>query len=164
MGLFGTMLAAWRKRRLRRVIAVRLDGDPVTVGQILLMFRMILADGVVRAREMEAFEAICIERFSIRAGEMPALHSYLERRQAVGASGNDIKPLQALPQEERERLIGHMKRIAACGEGRPMAAGGEGAKLRFIRETAASLGVACDLSGAEPANVARRRQNDAHEV
>lgn len=152
MGLTGNVVRALKHRLLRRRLAARLDKEPVTVAQILLLFRMILADGVIRDREMAAFAQICHEHFGIENDEMAALHSYLERRQL-----RDGEPeardaiLKGMAEGERLRLIGLMGRIAAASGGIDADAPdrlheGDGARAasdrRFIRDTAVALGVA----------------------
>ncbi|WP_099864808.1 TerB family tellurite resistance protein [Pararhizobium haloflavum] len=138
MGLARNLWTTWQTRRMRRAIARRLDREPVAVAQILLLFRMMLADGVVRDPEMQVFQSICSEHFGIRPAEMMALHAYLEKRQGKADSEVRDRLLKSMSMEERLRLIGLMGRIAgSCTSPHETSASDE----RFIRETAVALGV-----------------------
>lgn len=138
------LYAAFKRRRARRALARRLDGDPVSVAKILLLFRMMLVEGVVRDRELALFRRICRDHFGIAESDMDALHVYLERRQARGDAAEQEQSLRRMTQEERRQLIGLMGQLAASAESDP----GPAATLkatgdrRFLRDTAAALGLA----------------------
>jgi uncharacterized tellurite resistance protein B-like protein len=146
MGLHSRIVKAIRDRHFRRVIARRLDRDPVTVAQILLLFRMMLLDGVVRQREIETFEQICASHFGIAMEEMQALHAYLEKRQTRADGEAREKLLRSISMGDRLRLIRLMGQIAQAGAQpnpatlvAPPDAGSS--EQRLIRETALSLGI-----------------------
>lgn len=140
MGLISRYWQMARIAWLRRRLASTLDRQPVAVAQILLLFRMILAEGVIRDNEIAAFEAICREHFGVAPDEMPALHSYLERRQRLSDAEARERLLTSMTMAERRDLIGMMGRIAGARAGAAMN-GSSRIDSQFIRETAASLGV-----------------------
>ena len=51
--------------------------DPVLSAELLLLFRMILADGAVSESEMAVFRRICRESFSIPEGSIDGVIDYL---------------------------------------------------------------------------------------
>lgn len=139
MGLLRSFLRSWQHRSLRRQLARRLDPDPAAVAQILLLFRMVLADGMLREPKMRAFEAICRWSFGIAPYEMAPLHSYLERHQREGDREKRMAVLRGLPLADRLRLVGFMEQIAAsCGGG----SSPPQPDMQFIRQAAIALGVA----------------------
>lgn len=158
MGLISRYWQMARIAWLRRRLGSRLDRQPVAVAQILLLFRMLLAEGIVRDNEMAAFEAICREHFGIAPDEMPALHSYLERRQRLSDAEARERLFTSMTMAERMALIGMMGRIAGARAAPAMDDSGR-IDSRFIRETAAALGVS-DTA----AKVAYEGGNDARAV
>lgn len=148
MGLQSKIMRSIRHRRQRRALARRLDRDPTAVAQILLLFRMMLVDGVVREQEMRVFGEICTAHFGVAADEIHALHSYLERRQARSDGDARETLLRSISMEERLRLIRLMGLIAKAGHSTaPGEAGNGRSEQRLIRETAVSLGVVDDSAG-----------------
>ena len=53
--------------------------DPVLSAELLLLFRMILADGTVSESEMSVFRRICREAFGIADESMDGCHRISER-------------------------------------------------------------------------------------
>ena len=51
--------------------------DPVLSAELLLLFRMILADGAVSESEMAVFRRICREAFAIPEGSIDGVIEYL---------------------------------------------------------------------------------------
>ena len=48
----------------------KVSEDPALSAELLLLFRMILADGVVKQSEMDAFRTICETAFDIRGEDI----------------------------------------------------------------------------------------------
>ncbi|WP_151986324.1 TerB family tellurite resistance protein [Rhizobium sp. EC-SD404] len=113
MNLLRNLGVSLTHRRRRNQLARRLDPKPQIVAQMLLLFRTILADGIVREKEMKVFSDICGRQFGVLAEEMMALHSYLERWQRRVDAEAHIASLSQLPMDQRRRLVDLMVEIAA---------------------------------------------------
>ncbi|MCI5076254.1 TerB family tellurite resistance protein [Oricola sp.] len=110
------MAMAWLealKSRLEQEKAVRMvANDPALTAELLLMFKVILADGEVRQRELDIFKRICRDSFGLDPDAMDGVYRYLSD------FAYEISPAQAagtfadLPLERRQRLLDHMIAIA----------------------------------------------------
>lgn len=86
--------------------------DPVLSAELLLLFRMILADGVASESEMAAFRRICAEAFGISGESIDAVVEYLND---FGYETNGVQAIamfQGLDVERRKLLARHMADIA----------------------------------------------------
>ena len=89
--------------------------DPVLSAEILLLFRMILADGVATEAEMAAFRHICAESFGIEGESVDAVIEYLNEFGYETNAAQAVAMFQDLPVERRKQLARHMAEIAkAC--------------------------------------------------
>lgn len=121
-------------RRREAVPAIdRLSDDPVTLARILLLFRVVLADGVVEAGELAMFERICRAHFGIDPADMPALHALLESPAGHAAEADMTTLITTLDSAERRVLLGLMTRLAESGTEAPDVA------ERLVRRTARLL-------------------------
>lgn len=86
--------------------------DPVLSAELLLLLRMILADGVIEEAEMEALRRICRDAFGIPEESMDGVIEYLNEigYETTGAQALDI--FIELPLERRRALAAHMAEIA----------------------------------------------------
>lgn len=110
------MLAAFLER-LERLFegdpAVRqVADDPVLTAELMLLFRMVLADGEAAGPELETFKRICRDAFGIGEESLEEVMAYLQdfgyemtTPRALGAFG-------ALPLSRRIELARHMAEIA----------------------------------------------------
>ncbi|RUU15805.1 hypothetical protein EOD08_28610 [Mesorhizobium sp. M6A.T.Ca.TU.002.02.2.1] len=86
--------------------------DPVLSAELLMLFRMILADGSVSESEMVALRRICREAFGIPEASIDSVIEYLNE------FGYETNSLQAIAQfrdldvERRKLLARHMAEIA----------------------------------------------------
>lgn len=113
----------------------RLSEDPVALAQILLLFRVVLADGIVEAKELAVFERICAASFDIDPADMPALHQLLESPAGRAAEADMVPLVVTLDSTERTVLLGRMKRLAeASSELKDVAE-------RLVERTALMLGI-----------------------
>ena len=86
--------------------------DPILLAELLLLFRMILADGTVSESEMTIFRRICRESFGISEGSLDAVIEYLND---FGYETNGTQALalfQDLDHDRRQLLAQHMAEIA----------------------------------------------------
>ncbi|WP_340161511.1 TerB family tellurite resistance protein [uncultured Hoeflea sp.] len=111
--------------------------DPVVLAEILVLFRIVLADGVVQPSQLTAFERICEQHFGINRRDMPELHALLDSPKARSCDAKAFTLLGQLDMEARTTLLEHMVEIARASS--------DGAECdsRLIRRMA-------DLLGLEP--------------
>lgn len=90
--------------------------DPALMAELLLLFRMVLADGAVRERELEAIRRIAAANFGIESDDLEEVLSHLQ------AFGYEITPVQAIAVfrefdiERRLTLARHMADLAKADE------------------------------------------------
>lgn len=113
----------------------QLAGNPVALAEVLVLFRMVLADGVVQPSQLTAFERICERQFGISPRDMPDLHALLDSPRARLIDAEAFSLLSQLDTGARTALLDHMMRIA-----RAHSNVGE-REDRFIRRTASLLGL-----------------------
>ncbi|WP_421858331.1 TerB family tellurite resistance protein [Oricola sp.] len=110
----GGLLAAVR-RRLERERAVRMvAGDPALTAELLLLFRVILADGEVRERELEAFRRVCRESFGIDPDVMDGVYQYLQDFAYEMSPAQAAAVFKDLPLQRRQTLLDNMIAIASA--------------------------------------------------
>ncbi|MBX3597368.1 MAG: TerB family tellurite resistance protein [Rhizobiaceae bacterium] len=116
--------------------------DPVLTAELLLLFRMILADGVVTEGEMATLRRICRDSFGIPEESMDGVIEYLND---FGYETNGEQAIQMfldLDLERRRALARHMAEIAKSDA---QLAEGE---LKLMKRS-------LDLLRLEPADLAR---------
>lgn len=86
--------------------------DPALMAELLLLFRMILADGTVRERELEVFRRICREAFGIGEESMESLSRYLHEFGYETSAPQALELFRSLPLERRQQLVRHLADIA----------------------------------------------------
>jgi uncharacterized tellurite resistance protein B-like protein len=86
--------------------------DPILSAELLLLFRMILADGTVSESEMQVFRRICTESFGI--GEA-SVDRVIEHLNEIGYETTGVQALAMFKElgfERRRQLARHMADIA----------------------------------------------------
>jgi len=111
--------ALWALRSGNNSAVRRLAEDPVSLAQILLLFRVVLADGHVAEPELAAFRVICEREFGVGANQLPALHVLLESPKGLMAETQMFFLLKRLDSLARSRLLGMMSEMAEAGCGDP---------------------------------------------
>ncbi|CAM5650780.1 hypothetical protein MAUB1S_11278 [Mycolicibacterium aubagnense] len=86
--------------------------DPVLSAELLMLFRMILADGSVSESEMEAFRRICSDSFEIPEDSIDAVIEYLNEYGYETNGSQAIAMFRDLDIERRRLLAQHMAEIA----------------------------------------------------
>jgi len=86
--------------------------DPVLSAELLMLFRMILADGEVAESEMQAFRRICRESFGIAETSIDAVIEYLNDFGYETSGSQAIAMFRGLDVERRRLLARHMAEIA----------------------------------------------------
>ena len=113
----------------------QLSEDPVALAEVLVLFRMVLADGVVHPSQLTAFERICERQFGISPRDMPELHALLDSPQARSTEAQAFQLLSQLDTEARTALLDDMMRIARANSNR------DAHEDKLIRRTASLLGL-----------------------
>jgi uncharacterized tellurite resistance protein B-like protein len=86
--------------------------DPVLTAELLLLFRMILADGAVDESEMRVFRRICEESFGIGGESLDAVVEYLNDFGYETTAAQAVALFKELDVERRKLLARHMAEIA----------------------------------------------------
>jgi len=86
--------------------------DPVLSAELLLLFRMILADGSVSDSEMETFRRICREAFGISDESLDGVVEYLNDFGYETSGAQALALFGELDVERRKLLARHMAEIA----------------------------------------------------
>ena len=86
--------------------------DPVLSAELLMLFRMILADGTVSESEMVAFRRICKDAFGIQETSIDAVIEYLNEFGYETNGSQAIALFRDLDVERRKLLARHMAEIA----------------------------------------------------
>ena len=118
----------------------RVAADPVLSAELLLLFRMILADGTISAEELAVLRRICEESFGIEPDSVEAVIEYLNDFGYETTSANALSLFRDLDFERRKLLARHMAEIAKADH---QLAENE---VRLLRRT-------LDILGVDPADV-----------
>lgn len=86
--------------------------DPVLSAELLLLFRMILADGVVKEEEMATLRGICRDAFNIPEDSIDGVIDYLNDIGYETNSGQAVAMFRELDEDRRRLLAQHMAAIA----------------------------------------------------
>jgi uncharacterized tellurite resistance protein B-like protein len=92
------------KDRVARIVAE----DPALTAELLLLFRVILADGEVKQRELDAFKRICRDSFGLDPDAMDGVYQYLHDFAYETTAAQAAEVFKDLPQERRQVLLDHM--------------------------------------------------------
>lgn len=90
----------------------RVADDPVLSAELLLLFRMILADGEVDSQEMDTFRRICRESFGISDESLAGVIRYLQDFGYETTGSQALALFRTLDRERRIQLGRHMAEIA----------------------------------------------------
>ncbi|MBN9251198.1 MAG: TerB family tellurite resistance protein, partial [Mesorhizobium sp.] len=86
--------------------------DPVLSAELLMLFRMILADGSVSESEMETFRRICRDSFNIPEASMDKVIDYLNEAGYETSGSQAMALFQELDVDRGKLLAGQMAEIA----------------------------------------------------
>ena len=94
----------------------RVADDPVLTAELMLLFRMVLADGDAAGPELEAFKRICREAFGIGDESLKEVLGYLQDYGYENTTARSIGEFGQLPLSRRIALARHMTEIAKADE------------------------------------------------
>ncbi|WP_442583399.1 TerB family tellurite resistance protein [Mesorhizobium sp. ASY16-5R] len=86
--------------------------DPVLSAELLLLFRMILADGVVSESELETFRHICRDAFGIGEDSIDGVVEFLNDFGYETSGAQALSLFQELDLDRRKLLARHLADIA----------------------------------------------------
>ncbi len=90
----------------------RVAGDPTLSAEILLLFRMVLADGEVQEAELTTLKRICRDSFGIGEEGFAQVMRHLKDHGDETSAGQALELFSELPRERRAELARHMAEIA----------------------------------------------------
>src|SRR4029453_19125320 len=90
----------------------KVAADPVLSAELLLLFRMILADGAVSESEMQAFRRICHDAFGIDEKSGDGVIEYLNDYGYETTGAQALAMFRGLDLERRKLLARNMADIA----------------------------------------------------
>ena len=103
--------------RLRELIegnpdVTKVANDPALMAELLLLFRIILADGEASEEELAAFRRICAEAFGIEGENLDLVLGHLQDFGYEISLTQSIAVFRELGRERRVALARHMAEIA----------------------------------------------------
>lgn len=90
--------------------------DPVLTAELMLLFRMVLADGEAAGPELETFKRICREAFGIGEESLEEVLAYLQDYGYENTEARSLGAFGQLPLSRRLALARHMTEIAKADE------------------------------------------------
>lgn len=119
----------------------RVANDPVLSAELLLLFRMMLADGEVSETEMAVLRQICKDSFDIPESSMDGVIAYLNEFGYETSGVQAVAMFRDMPVERRRELARHMAEIAKADSRL------DTGEMRLLKRTLDMLG----LGGSDPA-------------
>lgn len=111
-GILGTIREFFEGNASVRKVA----DDPLLTAELLLLFRMILADGRIAEEELVLFRRICAESFGIPEQDLPKVIEYLQDFGYETTGRQAIEIFQGMARERRVALMRHMIAIAKADD------------------------------------------------
>ncbi len=123
------------KDMIAREKAVRMVADdPVLTAELILLFRVVLADGEVSEKELAMFKEICASAFGIPAEAVEGVGEYLGDISYETTSQQAASVFADMGAERKQLLVEHMLQIAGADHRT------SSKELDLIRAVASKLG------------------------
>lgn len=90
--------------------------DPALSAEILLLFRMVLADGDVEEAELATLKRICADSFGIDEDSFGNVVSYLQDFGYETSAAQALSTFRGYPRERRVQLARHLAEIAKADQ------------------------------------------------
>ena len=94
----------------------RVAEDPALSAEILLLFRMVLADGEVEQAELDTLKRICADAFGIGEESFAKVMHYLQDYGYETNTAQALSTFRGYPRERRIQLARHLAEIAKADE------------------------------------------------
>lgn len=111
-GLFATIRTILERDRNVRLVA----NDPALTSELLLLFRVMLADGMVQGEELDAFKRICEDAFGLDPHSMEGVYRYLQDYGYDTNAEQMTAVFAELSLDRRKMLLDHMIAIAEADQ------------------------------------------------
>jgi uncharacterized tellurite resistance protein B-like protein len=110
------LLASLRELMQGNPSVRKVADDPALMAELLLLFRMVLADGEVHERELDAIRRIAAENFGIEGNDLEKVLSHLQAFGYEITQAQAIAVFQEFDMERRLLLARHMADLAKADE------------------------------------------------
>ncbi len=90
----------------------RVAEDPQLTAELILLVRMLFADGELKGDELEGFKRICANSFAIPKEDVPEVVKFLRDFGYETSSDNAALMFDELDTERKQMLLVHMLRLA----------------------------------------------------
>lgn len=117
----------------------RVADDLGLTSELILLVRMMFADGALKPEEMAAFSALCEQAFGLKRQDVPQVLEYLRDFGYETSAWNAAAMFREMSEEHRKSLLLHMLDIARSDSHLDVS------EAELIRKTASVLGVSADL-------------------
>jgi uncharacterized tellurite resistance protein B-like protein len=107
-GFFGKIKDMIAREKAVRMVA----DDPALTAELILLFRVVLADGEVSAAELDKFKEICSSAFGIPPEAVEGVGEYLGDISYETSSQQAADIFKDMAPERRKLLVEHMVQIA----------------------------------------------------
>ena len=123
---------------LQRSAVQMVADDPATTAELLLLVRMIFADGELKGDELAAFKGVLAEGFGIPDEEVPEVMRFLKDvgYETTGKQAADT--FRDLPDERKRLLLQHLMRVAVADNKLHRS------EIELIEKVAETLGVSSE--------------------
>ena len=95
----------------------RVADDPALTAELLLLFRMVLADGEADEAELATLKRICAEAFGIGEESFAEVAGYLHDYGYETSTSQALAIFRGYPRERRVQLARHLAEIAKADSG-----------------------------------------------
>lgn len=140
MSLFDALARFFGGKPNRPDSVAALSDNPVALAEVLLLFRVVLADGMVHQSQLTEFARICDRQYGIGVEDIEDLHSLLDSLSGQTRDADAIALLTQLDSAQRSALLEDMVRIARANAELDV---GEN---KLIRMTARLLGLEAEVA------------------
>lgn len=119
--------------------SVRKVADDIELtSELILLVRMMFADGELKAEEVRNFQRICTTAFDIPEDDVPEVLQYLKDYGYETSAADAAAMFEELPTERKRALLVHMLSIAKSDEELHVD------EAELIRRTARNLGLTAE--------------------
>jgi uncharacterized tellurite resistance protein B-like protein len=94
----------------------KVANDPALTAELMLLFRVMLADGRMKDEEVATFRRICENAFGIAPEDIGKVTEFLQDIGYETTARQALAAFDDVPLERRAALIGHMREIAKADD------------------------------------------------
>ncbi|MCU0832340.1 MAG: TerB family tellurite resistance protein [Rhizobiaceae bacterium] len=94
----------------------KVANDPALTAELMLLFRVMLADGRMQAEETAMFRRICETAFGIAADDIDKVTEYLQDIGYETTARQALSAFDDVPEARRAELVAHMRALAEADQ------------------------------------------------